>query len=998
MKTITRQNSDTGSALVLVLLITALLSTITVSFLSTSRVEQTASQNLSRQNAAHAVAEIATQEAMSEIQRGFNSASSNGTSIVITQPGRIMSFTFPGASNSTAELFTTSSNLPTGWSLSSLSNSTVDLNQLARNNTATTTITGNTSESIVVPLAEFTQGNITCRYAFYVDDEGTKLNLNTATNNRSALNISPDSQRQTLITAISGVNAALFGNITTGTVQGSSTSNVTNWAFFFRPEQAKDAPIGVNATTDLPNITTAVSANASATSSIGRTFFTKTPWGTDRLFINTLSTNATNGAGDASVNTIHAALTNATLSSIFGGNFATKYTSVGVKQIAANMLQMRDPNTATVNASFSYQGPLIGAGGNNSLDPSSTIPKEYLGFAPYPVVSELSMDVCYNNSGGNSTYLRPYVRFNIELYNPYPVPFNAPNATLEYNIRGLTWNMSYTINSTGQSFGPHRYGGYGNWTDNSSSKEHWSRADLRDRARSNTQFPEAYFSGWTPWGAQGISIPAYSKVKYNLAGPNWGTYGQALLAGVFPFNASDITITSFTDVRCAITYVKILANSIISTTPPNPNTVRDWVMGAEVGPFIPNNGNLSVCGGYLVWKGGGHQMIPVNTPIDFPRNGAWAEWLADNNNISRYSYQRLCPLIKTTIAASSNLTASTRAWTENASIGNQTTFGNISSAGGITTTNSTEQWNHANANPSFDSGNNIPSDPSYNNFNGNAIYANATQSNDMRIPELPSFSGNYLYTCPADLGLVPTNQRWRRLRMQPQPATESTAGLIPDWAMLDVISFGTNATTSKFMPVNLNGKFHVPAGSPQPMARDLGIKSLAKVIDSFAGSGNVTIQDIFSNNTVSLERTKFLGTNSTSSNGATIAANIANMAWSSNSSWNARRNSLGFPASAYLLPSEIIEVQGVADTLPLNYSSAGGHFKRNEGRISALLPGFTTRSNFFTIYAYGEVGKKVNGSFQEDGRFYTKTLVEVEGSTGNYKVKKLYTQTIPLSR
>mgnify|MGYP000683921925 CR=1 FL=1 len=78
--------------------------------------------------------------------------------------------------------------------------------------------------------------------------------------------------------------------------------------------------------------------------------------------------------------------------------------------------------------------------------------------------------------------------------------------------------------------------------------------------------------------------------------------------------------------------------------------------------------------------------------------------------------------------------------------------------------------------------------------------------------------------------------------------------------------------------------------------------------------------------------------------------------------------------------------------------STGGHFKRNEGRISALLPGFTTRSNFFTIYAYGEVGKKVNGSFQEDGSFYTKTLVEVQGTTGNYTVKKLYTQPIPLGQ
>jgi hypothetical protein len=85
-----------------------------------------------------------------------------------------------------------------------------------------------------------------------------------------------------------------------------------------------------------------------------------TPWGTPRLYINSLSTNAIDGTGDASVNTIHAALTNSTLTAIFGSDFASKYTSLGVKQIAANMLQMRDPNTFSINASGNYAGPLLG--------------------------------------------------------------------------------------------------------------------------------------------------------------------------------------------------------------------------------------------------------------------------------------------------------------------------------------------------------------------------------------------------------------------------------------------------------------------------------------------------------------------------------------------------------------------------------------------------------------------------------------------------------------
>ena len=73
--------SSSGSALILVLLITALLSTIAVSFLSTSRVEQIAARNFSRQNAASGLADLATGQAMAQIQQGFT-INTTGTTIV----------------------------------------------------------------------------------------------------------------------------------------------------------------------------------------------------------------------------------------------------------------------------------------------------------------------------------------------------------------------------------------------------------------------------------------------------------------------------------------------------------------------------------------------------------------------------------------------------------------------------------------------------------------------------------------------------------------------------------------------------------------------------------------------------------------------------------------------------------------------------------------------------------------------------------------------------
>ena len=68
-------------------------------------------------------------------------------------------------------------------------------------------------------------------------------------------------------------------------------------------------------------------------------------------------------------------------------------------------------------------------------------------------------------------------------------------------------------------------------------------------------------------------------------------------------------------------------------------------------------------------------------------------------------------------------------------------------------------------------------------------------------------------------------------------------------------------------------------------------------------------------------------------------------------------------------------------------------------------------SNFFTIYAYAQAGQLQNKNqpesasnpFVVDSEALTKTLVEVEITTAatattpaQYKVKKLYSQTIPM--
>lgn len=190
----TKNVSASGSALVLTLLVRALLATIAVSFLSTSRIEQIAAKNFSRQNAASGLAELATQEAMGKIQRGFT-LNGTGTEVITTQPGAIRRVEFSGG-NCTGvtleELFSGTGNASVDGvaNINNLQNP-ASIAALTSNTTNNRwTITGDASEVIQVPLEEVedSSGNTIGRIAYYVDDEGSKLNVNAAIDNRTTLN------------------------------------------------------------------------------------------------------------------------------------------------------------------------------------------------------------------------------------------------------------------------------------------------------------------------------------------------------------------------------------------------------------------------------------------------------------------------------------------------------------------------------------------------------------------------------------------------------------------------------------------------------------------------------------------------------------------------------------------------------------------------------------------------------------------------------------------
>ncbi|MFM8981761.1 MAG: hypothetical protein ACKOLA_02440, partial [Spartobacteria bacterium] len=143
---------------------------------------------------------------------------------------------------------------------------------------------------------------------------------------------------------------------------------------------------------------------------------------------------------------------------------------------------------------------------------------------------------------------------------------------------------------------------------------------------------------------------------------------------------------------------------------------------------------------------------------------------------------------------------------------------------------------------------------------------------------------------------------------------------------------------------------------------------------------------------------------------ASISSNITSNSttkWSTtNSTWSAWRTAPGrnWPATSLILPGEVTEIRGVADYSTINQYNGGGYrsIKENENRLSALFPGLTLQSNFFTIYAYAQA---LDTQGNIEGEALTKTLVEIEIETpatetnpAKYKVKKLYTQPIPLGQ
>lgn len=1050
--------ATSGSALILVLLITSLLATIAVSFLSTSRVEQIAAKNFTRQNAASGLAEMATQQAMGKVQQGFT-VNGTGTTVITTQPGAIWQFVFQNGnitSNTTTNLFSENG-----------SGKTANLNNLQNPGNATSsatsnqwTITGNTSEAINVPLEEIrdSAGNLVGRIAYYVDDEGTKLNLNAAIGDRTTLNVG-SSRSLSLSSLVSASQAANFTKV----VEGNATSNATatadmkNWAQFFRPEQISGAVSGFTLG-NIPSISAApvqVDPSMLGSNSSSRDYHVKrTPWGTPRLFINDLPTDSANVT--ASVNAIYNALSDTRLRDIYGSTFANKYTDEGVKQIAANLLQARNSNTLNNwNKSFNYNGALLGAA-NATTDlvaianccnaTSKVIPKDYLGSAPYPFINEVGVTVLWTceyvsdnpTAGGPRPppgwwIVRPAIRPFVSIANLNKMPFTKEKvAEWEIQMQIDSFRYDFTYNGNTHTYGPSGFQNNDSWGHN--WNECLGNAQNRDRSAPPGKLKEGYLGGNGPLIYKiGGGYTVISQTRYT-AGWQAPDYSEALAPNEelqfpcppypgatwdvcfqvhVPFaGGSSIPDVELGDIFIKFEYIRLIAKSGDGTT------VRDWVLGEDLGEIKCELQKPHPVG---AWASGqparmNQQLVAAsyNDLFDDDGDGNKTETISIPNfktwpsadSVTKppaTTAKRIDGRLRTpaSVASAGNQRNSMKSW----SFTSAQSWPNANVAGKAKAANKDD----AKAFTYETRGNDIPGDPTEKQnselFSAYDPGAHHLDSNDWPSMEFTNpANGSGVFTSPADLGKIQTNVQHRKLRMttqHPNEVNSSDGGLgsatyIPDWAILDVISFGSNVTTVPLpAPVNLTGRFYVPSTSPQPAPRAAGLESVLKTLDSASSLGNTFNATIKS----AVDKIQYIGA---TSNSSAIAGNIRNLTWttgnftSGNSTWSNRRNAAKFPSNQIVLPAEVTEIKSISDLPGLDtYTGNSKNIKGNEGRLSALFPGVTTQSRFFTIYAYAQALDKTGAI---DSEALTKTLVEVNENISNspstFTVRKLYGQEI----
>jgi hypothetical protein len=535
-----------GFALVLTLLALVLLTVLVVGFNAATRTEQMAARNYSYQGVASQMAEVGVNRAMALL----NSTVTNG---VVTQPGRAWS-------PDTNFVPLTSAAIGTG-------RTNVNLNQRSLDQAGTNYFisTNTNSAFFTVPVIDVRVSNVLVGgYAFWVDDDGSRVNLNAAWTN-ARTNFLPTNSRPYSLApyALPSVASANFASLITN----QTTNSTQGWGYFFTPRQIlMMGDANSNTVRDLyQTFQRLMFEAAGGPGNQARATFALAPTNGqgvaidagglqgmlsvhgDRRYTNSLA-NLTNALDRAATNFF----AGAKYRTYFGNTngLLGKYGPDITRQIIANLNDFVLPTGAVAPAN---KTTVTGTTAANMLSPE-LIPSVVAGYRPFPFLNEIASQIYYFTNqvpGGTSLQIQVWVA--LEIANPFGQPWGEGS---QVALDIASWRVRGSYKGTNGSPVPF----------------------VIDPAVAKTNWTVAWGTGTNNSAQTNMPARSYTNIFLVL------TNGTNLPVSIT--NANDFALTNELDLA-RVRFLQWFGA---------PETIRDWAYGPDLDAWTRSTtaGNLPV--------------------------------------------------------------------------------------------------------------------------------------------------------------------------------------------------------------------------------------------------------------------------------------------------------------------------------------------------------------------------------------------------------------------
>jgi len=578
-------HKDSGVALVLTLLVVAMLTVVLVSFNAVTRTEQAAARNYTKHGVGYKVASTAEQQAIELLRNTLT----NTNLTLITQPGKATYWDSNGALQEVQ------------LSSAGVAGATTDFVNLNFNVTHGTTnwgaVSSNTSpnyfEAPWVNIVD-SAGRLTARYAFWIDDNGSRMNLNLARTNPRQSFYPTNARPLDALRLVFGTNAATASNnlsAFTNSLRGfpaalthnAAPTLTTNrnphtptWGYFFIPEQIRS--FGATNTNQAVNRTAAqrlfnalqwqVAAGPGNLTNIN-----EPPNRFGRQILSANFLNAFGSPAQAVPTFITSQLNSGFMQSRFGGqSFAAKYTTNALGQILANINDL-----AAGSVGIAY--------GADLLDQQENVPERFAGLRPYPHLNEVAVRPYYAVAP-NGSQIEVQVYLGVELINPYPAALGE-GARLYFDLERFDFSGTYE----------------------------------RDGVTNNI------VGGTNPWPRTGVFLATPITVSSNVPSRSYSTNGYFYRWEWSVNTPAPAGAPAISNVNISVNF-QLRTIQLSQTT--NPATMRDWAVSSDLPLWNFDVGSLAG-GSNSVFYGFGNTGPLTALPAGVTVSDAVARGVAKND-------------------------------------------------------------------------------------------------------------------------------------------------------------------------------------------------------------------------------------------------------------------------------------------------------------------------------------------------------------------------------